>query len=89
MHSAKILLVWLWLLTLYHTVKFIYLSYAFYSIHVKINLSLYCQPKTCREMGCQTEETYTRDRECQTIQDLKQHSWKVEPKTESVLFFST
>ncbi|KAI2663320.1 Transcription factor Sp3 [Labeo rohita] len=40
-------------------------------------------PKTCREMGCQTEDPNTRDGECQTIQDLKQRSWKVEPKIET------
>lgn len=72
--------------SVYHTVKFICLSYAFDIIHVKINLSLYCQPKTSREMGCQTEEPNTRDGECQTIQDLKQRGWKVEPKIESVFY---
>lgn len=51
-----------------------------------MNLSLYRQPKTSREMGCQTEEPNTRDGECQTIQDLKQRGWKVEPKIESVFY---
>ncbi|XP_058635279.1 transcription factor Sp3 isoform X2 [Onychostoma macrolepis] len=46
-------------------------------------MSQHTSPKTSREMGCQTEEPNTRDGECQTIQDLKQRGWKVEPKIET------
>ncbi|XP_051752409.1 transcription factor Sp3 isoform X1 [Ctenopharyngodon idella] len=38
--------------------------------------------KTCREMGCQTEEPSAKDDQCQTVHDLKQRSWKLELKSE-------
>lgn len=68
--------------TLYNAVKLICLSLD--SMHVEINLSLYWQPS--REMGCQTEGPSTKDGQCQTIHDLKQHSWKHELKSERVFY---
>ncbi|XP_056315543.1 transcription factor Sp3 isoform X2 [Danio aesculapii] len=39
--------------------------------------------KTSCEMGCQTEDLNTQDGQCQTFQELKPHTLKLEPKSET------